>query len=71
MTTEDNLLPLFKDKNKSINYCHTETGAQCFDLSLNQSLKGSNIFPIQSNSKSCNNKKIGNKHCCSFTIIKN
>uniref|UniRef100_A0A914QP47 Uncharacterized protein n=1 Tax=Panagrolaimus davidi TaxID=227884 RepID=A0A914QP47_9BILA len=33
--------------------------AQYSDLNLNQNLKGSNIFPIQSNSKSYNNKKIG------------
>uniref|UniRef100_A0AC35FB01 Vesicle transport protein USE1 n=1 Tax=Panagrolaimus sp. PS1159 TaxID=55785 RepID=A0AC35FB01_9BILA len=58
MTTKDNLLLSFNDKHKSFNYCHTDTGAQYFDLNLNQNLKGSTIFPIQSNSKSYNDIKI-------------
>uniref|UniRef100_A0AC35G5Q0 Uncharacterized protein n=1 Tax=Panagrolaimus sp. PS1159 TaxID=55785 RepID=A0AC35G5Q0_9BILA len=49
---------LSKDKYKSFNYCHTDTGAQYSNLNLNQNLKGSNIFPIQSESKSYNDKKI-------------
>jgi hypothetical protein len=71
MTTKDNFLLLFKDKHKSLNYCHTDTGAQHSDLNLNQNLKGSNIFPIQSNSKSYNDIKIGYKYCCSPRIMKN
>jgi hypothetical protein len=70
MTTKDNLLS-FKDKHKSFNFCHADTDAQYSDLNLNQNLKGLNIFPISSNSKSYNNEKIGNKYCCSPRIIKN
>uniref|UniRef100_A0AC35GLM1 Uncharacterized protein n=1 Tax=Panagrolaimus sp. PS1159 TaxID=55785 RepID=A0AC35GLM1_9BILA len=57
MATKDNFL-LFKKKHKSFNYCHTDTGPRYSDLNLNQNLKVSNIFPIQSNSKSYNTKKI-------------
>uniref|UniRef100_A0AC35FW24 Exophilin 5 n=1 Tax=Panagrolaimus sp. PS1159 TaxID=55785 RepID=A0AC35FW24_9BILA len=57
MATKDNFL-LLKKKHKSLNYCHTDTGDQYSDLNLNQHIKGSNIFLIQSNSKPYNNKKI-------------
>uniref|UniRef100_A0AC35G0B5 Uncharacterized protein n=1 Tax=Panagrolaimus sp. PS1159 TaxID=55785 RepID=A0AC35G0B5_9BILA len=55
MATKDNFL-LFKDKQKCFDNCHTDV--QYSDWNLNQNQKGSNVFPIQSNSKPYNDKKI-------------
>uniref|UniRef100_A0AC35FMA0 Uncharacterized protein n=1 Tax=Panagrolaimus sp. PS1159 TaxID=55785 RepID=A0AC35FMA0_9BILA len=57
MTSKDNFL-LFKDEHKPFDNCHTHTYSQYSDLNLNQNLKSSYIFPIQSKSKSHNDKKI-------------